>query len=115
MNLLSSVPRTAACASATPRSRSTDRWSRRTRGWCSACAPRTWRWADRGLPVEVDVVEELGADAYVYGHAVLDGGPANVVARVRGRSLPERGAVLRVAPRPGSTHLFAVEDGARLG
>ena len=65
--------------------------------------PEDLEVGDRGLPVEVDVVEELGADAYVYGHAVLDGGPANVVARVRGRSLPERGAVLQVAPRPGST------------
>jgi multiple sugar transport system ATP-binding protein len=77
--------------------------------------PEDLEVGDRGLPVEVDVVEELGADAYVYGHAVLDGGPANVVARVRGRSLPAKGALLRVAPRPGSTHLFAVGDGARLG
>ena len=116
MNLFEPVPRTAACASATPRSRSSESVRRGRPATAARRAPRgPARWGDRGLPVEVDVVEELGADAYVYGHAVVDGGPANVVARVRGRSLPARGAVLQVAPRPGSTHLFAVGDGARLG
>lgn len=38
-----------------------------------------------GLQVEVDVVEELGADAYVYGHTILDGKSHDIVARVDGR------------------------------
>jgi len=76
--------------------------------------PEDLEVGDRGLPVEVDVVEELGADAYVYGHAVLDGGSRTVVTRVRGRQLPEKGSVLQVAPRPGSAHLFSVADGRRL-
>src|SRR5690242_12802949 len=41
-----------------------------------------------GLQVEVDVVEELGADAYVYGHTVLDGKSHDIVARVDGRRPP---------------------------
>ncbi|HST14302.1 MAG TPA: sn-glycerol-3-phosphate ABC transporter ATP-binding protein UgpC, partial [Gaiellaceae bacterium] len=34
-----------------------------------------------GLPVEVDVVEELGADAYIYGHTTLDGKDHDIVTR----------------------------------
>ncbi len=41
-----------------------------------------------GLQVEVDVVEELGADAYVYGHTILDGKSHDIVARVDGRRPP---------------------------
>jgi multiple sugar transport system ATP-binding protein len=70
---------------------------------------------DRGLPMEVDVVEELGADAYVYGRTMLDGAPRTVVVRVPGRRLPDKGSVLQVAPRAGAVHLFSARNGHRLG
>jgi multiple sugar transport system ATP-binding protein len=69
---------------------------------------------ERGLPVEVDVVEELGADAYVYGHAVLDGESRPVVVRVPVRQLPAKGAVVQVTSVPGGAHLFSAADGRRL-
>ena len=68
-----------------------------------------------GLPVEVDVVEELGADAYVHGRTEVGGGTHVVTARVDGRRPPLEGDVVRVAPRPGSVHLFRVGDGERIG
>jgi multiple sugar transport system ATP-binding protein len=67
-----------------------------------------------GLPVEVDVVEELGADAYVYGTATVGDERRAVIARVDGRTPPEKGAVLHLAPRPGALHMFAGESGERI-
>jgi multiple sugar transport system ATP-binding protein len=67
-----------------------------------------------GLPLEVDVVEELGADAYVYGRTELGDRTHVVTARVDGRRPPAKGDVVRVAPRPGSVHLFRAGDGERI-
>ncbi|MDP1788802.1 MAG: sn-glycerol-3-phosphate ABC transporter ATP-binding protein UgpC, partial [Rhodoglobus sp.] len=41
-----------------------------------------------GLPVDVDVVEELGADGYLYGHTEIEGNRVDIVARVDGRNHP---------------------------
>ncbi|WP_219414962.1 ABC transporter ATP-binding protein [Pseudonocardia nigra] len=67
-----------------------------------------------GLATEVDVVEELGADAYVYGTAEVAGERHTVIARVDGRTPPSRGAVLHFAPKPNHVHLFAGESGERI-
>jgi multiple sugar transport system ATP-binding protein len=77
--------------------------------------PEDLRIAEHGIPVEVDLVEELGADAYVYGRAQVHGSDHDVVARVDGRRPPRRGATVHLAPEPGRTHVFAVADGRRLG
>jgi multiple sugar transport system ATP-binding protein len=71
--------------------------------------------SDRGLPVEVDVVEELGADAYIWGRATVAGDEHQIVARVDGRRPPEKGALMHFTPRPGHIHLFSSRDGHRLG
>ncbi|WP_226356422.1 ABC transporter ATP-binding protein [Pseudonocardia sp. ICBG601] len=76
--------------------------------------PEDLRPADDGIPVEVDLVEELGADAYVYGRARIDGAEHPLVARVDGRRPPARGTGLHLVPDPERTHLFAA-DGRRLG
>ena len=68
-----------------------------------------------GLKVEVDVVEELGADAYVYGHTNLDGKDRDIVARVDGRRPPMKGEVIYVRPQSGHVHLFDTKTGLRLG
>jgi multiple sugar transport system ATP-binding protein len=68
-----------------------------------------------GLQVEVDVVEELGADAYVYGHTILDGKSHDIVARVDGRRPPMKGASIWVRPQQGHVHLFDTKTGLRLG
>jgi multiple sugar transport system ATP-binding protein len=70
---------------------------------------------DRGLKVEVDVVEELGADAYIYGRAQLDGAEGQIIARVDGRRPPEKGSVISLAPKSDHVHLFSTSDGRRLG
>jgi multiple sugar transport system ATP-binding protein len=68
-----------------------------------------------GLQVEVDVVEELGADAYVYGHTTLDGTSYDIVARVDGRRPPMKGESIWVRPQSGHVHLFDTKTGLRLG
>lgn len=68
-----------------------------------------------GLQVEVDVVEELGADAYVYGHTTLDGKSHDIVARVDGRRPPMKGESIWVRPQSGHVHLFDTQTGLRLG
>jgi multiple sugar transport system ATP-binding protein len=67
-----------------------------------------------GLLTEVDVVEELGADAYVYGSTEVGGERRPVIARVDGRTPPSKGAVLHLAPREGALHLFAGDSGERI-
>jgi multiple sugar transport system ATP-binding protein len=67
-----------------------------------------------GLPVEVDVVEELGADAYIYGSADVAGERRPIIARVDGRRPPEKGSVLHLAPQEGHLHLFRADNGLRI-
>ncbi|MFM9447572.1 ABC transporter ATP-binding protein [Streptomyces acidiscabies] len=69
---------------------------------------------DKGLVVTVNVVEELGADAYVYGTAKVGEESKDLVVRVSGRAVPEKGSTLSVIPRAGETHVFSTSTGARL-
>ncbi|GAA1243909.1 diacetylchitobiose ABC transporter ATP-binding protein MsiK [Pseudonocardia aurantiaca] len=67
-----------------------------------------------GLPTEVEVVEELGADAYVYGSTEVGGERRPIIARVDGRTPPSKGSVLHLVPRSGGLHLFAGDSGERI-
>ena len=67
-----------------------------------------------GLKTTVNLVEELGADAYVYGTADVNGEEHDVIARVDGRRPPEKGASVNFAPKPGHVHLFSTTTGERL-
>ena len=77
------------------------------------------------IPVEVDFVEELGSDAYVYGHLVGDengeglgsgaeGTAKQLIVRVPPRTAPARGGVLHVRIREGQQHNFSASTGVRL-
>ena len=70
--------------------------------------------AGQGLKTTVNVVEELGADAYVYGSAEVNGKDYDVIARVDGRKPPEKGEQVYFAPKQGHLHLFSVGTGERL-
>ncbi|WP_034089136.1 ABC transporter ATP-binding protein [Streptacidiphilus albus] len=67
-----------------------------------------------GLAVTVNVVEELGADGYVYGSARVGDAEKDLVVRVNGRSVPLKGDVLNVVPRAGEVHVFSTSTGLRL-
>ena len=68
-----------------------------------------------GWPVTVDVVESLGADAYVYGHVdATDGSSKDIIVRTDGRTPPMRGDVVHIANIPNHQHVFHATTGARL-
>jgi multiple sugar transport system ATP-binding protein len=79
--------------------------------------PEAWRVVgehEGGLPITVTVVEELGADAYVYGSCDAPGSPEQLVIRVGGRRDHQRGQTLHVTTDPESVHVFDTATGERL-
>jgi multiple sugar transport system ATP-binding protein len=72
--------------------------------------PEAFDLAADGIPAEVEVVEEIGADSYVFAAADV----GKLVARVETKLAPERGARIALRPRAGEAHLFDPATGARL-
>ena len=80
--------------------------------------------ADGAIPVQVDVVEELGSDAFVYGSIPTEYGDADalhfeagdsqVVVRIDPREVPKKGEHIWVTIRGGEQHVFSAATGARL-
>jgi len=94
--------------------------------------PEDLELSDQGLAVEVDVVEELGADAYIYGRAIGTGDPNHpvapapgqataiggdlqIIARTDGRRPPMKGETVHFRPKADHVHLFDATNGQRLG
>ncbi|MGH3715304.1 MAG: ABC transporter ATP-binding protein [Micromonosporaceae bacterium] len=67
-----------------------------------------------GVPIVVDLVEELGSDAYVYGHADFDGAEERFTVRTDGRNTPSMGETVYVKPKVGHHHVFHSTTGERL-
>jgi multiple sugar transport system ATP-binding protein len=76
--------------------------------------PESLELASDGLQAEVEVVEEIGADAYVFCVAELPGGQVKLVARTDCRLAPERGARVALKPKSAEAHVFDPETGERL-
>ena len=75
--------------------------------------PEALELGSEGLEAAVEVVEELGADAFVFCTTELPGGPVRIVARVEARHAPPRGERVRVRPSPDhDLHFF---DADRIG
>ncbi|MBJ8339221.1 sn-glycerol-3-phosphate ABC transporter ATP-binding protein UgpC [Antrihabitans sp. YC3-6] len=76
-----------------------------------------------GIEMEVDVVEELGSDAYVYGRAIapadsqstaVDTTGVQITSRADWRNPPAKGARVNLYTDPSHIHFFATSDGRRL-
>ena len=68
-----------------------------------------------GIEVSVDVIEELGADGYLYGSTNVNGKSTDVVSRVDGRNHPMAGdTVYLKAAGDAIVHLFDAVSGDRL-
>src|SRR5690606_33699088 len=72
-----------------------------------------------GFPATVQVVEELGSDAFCYttlpGHDAGEGaGGVDVIARVDARTPPQKGETLHLRIRPEEAHAFSTVTGNRL-
>jgi len=77
--------------------------------------PEALDLASEGIPAEVEVVEEIGADAYVFCVAEVAGETTKLVARTDWRSAPERGERVKLKPHPDEAHVFDPETGERIG
>jgi multiple sugar transport system ATP-binding protein len=72
--------------------------------------PESIELAGDGIPVEVEVVEEIGADSYVFAASEI----GRLVARCETKHAPERGDRVSLRPKPGEAHLFDPVTGVRL-
>jgi multiple sugar transport system ATP-binding protein len=70
--------------------------------------------SEGGLPIVVDLVEDLGSDANVYGHADLDGGAERFVVRTDRRTMPHMGETVYLKPQVNQVHVFHAVTGARI-
>jgi multiple sugar transport system ATP-binding protein len=77
--------------------------------------PESLELAADGVSAEVEVVEEVGADAYVFCVSEVASEAVKLVARTETRSAPARGARVALRPRPEEAQLFDPESGRRLG
>jgi multiple sugar transport system ATP-binding protein len=80
--------------------------------------PESLERSDHGFELNVDIVEELGADAYLYGSlAGHENGElsSDLVARIDPRTIPPRGETVTMRVRPEELHLFSIGTGERLG
>jgi multiple sugar transport system ATP-binding protein len=69
-----------------------------------------------GISGRVTLVEELGSDSYVHVAAELESDPHTIVARLRDdQAVPRRGDQVSLSAAAEAVHLFAVDDGRRLG
>ncbi len=79
---------------------------------------------DGAIPVNVELVEELGSDAYVYGRltgseelaeGISSGaGTEQIIVRINPRDVPDKGGTIHARIRPGEQHVFAAAGGRRL-
>ncbi len=69
---------------------------------------------DGGLPIVVDLVEDLGSDANIYGHAALDGASERFVVRTTRAAMPSMGETIFIKPQPTQIHAFHATNGHRI-
>ena len=63
-----------------------------------------------GVPVRIDLVEELGSDSFAYGTADLGDRTASVSVRLANRDAAVVGATLHITVAQESAHLFDSVD-----
>src|SRR4249919_2282473 len=80
--------------------------------------PEAWRLVsaeEGGLPIKVTVVEELGADGFVYGTCDVEGVTGTVIVRVSSaRDSVRKGDTIHVTTDPKNVHVFDTDSGDRL-
>ena len=74
---------------------------------------------DQGIPLDIQLVEELGADSYLYG--TLSGlkddelvDAQQIIARVGVRNVPQKGEVVRLEADPQYVHVFSNKTEQRI-
>jgi multiple sugar transport system ATP-binding protein len=73
--------------------------------------------AENAFPVDVDIVEELGSDAFVYGEPAVPGSvlhSENLIARIDPHDAPRKGDQIWVRPKAHAMHFFMASSGQRI-
>ena len=82
--------------------------------------PESFSLGEEGIGLDVAVVEELGADAYLYGtlmgaeHAEVEDASRQIVARISSRRPPQHGEQVRLVIDPSNVHVFSQETTERI-
>ncbi len=76
--------------------------------------PESLEVAEEGIPAKVDVVEDVGADAFVFCSTELGGETTKLVARSEARKAPRQGDRVTLRPRADEALLFDPASGERL-
>ena len=76
--------------------------------------PESLEVAAEGIPARVEVVEDVGADAFVFCAAEMNGESTRLVARTEARRAPQQGDSVTLRPRAEEAHLFDPVSGERL-
>jgi multiple sugar transport system ATP-binding protein len=74
---------------------------------------------DNAFPVDVDIVEELGSDAFVYGEPAGAGTAEairndNIIARIDPHVAPRKGDSIWLRPKVHAMHFFVSSSGQRI-
>jgi multiple sugar transport system ATP-binding protein len=69
---------------------------------------------DKGVPATVEVVEELGSDAFLHASVKGSEGTQLLVARVDPKNPPAKGEDVSLAPTTEHLHWFDSATGARV-
>src|SRR5690606_7730330 len=69
--------------------------------------------SDGGMPVKVELVEDLGAHANVYGYADINGKQERFVATIERQLMPQMGDTVYFKPTKGH-HAFHAVTGNRI-
>ncbi len=77
--------------------------------------PESLELAADGIAAEVEVVEDIGADAFVFCAAEIGGESTKLVARAGAKRAPARGERVLLRPVAEDAHVFDPVDGARIG
>ncbi|MEP6551168.1 MAG: ATP-binding cassette domain-containing protein, partial [Gemmatimonadales bacterium] len=79
--------------------------------------PEAWQIVSEsqdGMPMKVTMVEELGADSFIYGTSGVEGTPSNIIVRADARDTAHKGDTIYVTTDPMHVHVFDTDTGERL-
>jgi multiple sugar transport system ATP-binding protein len=68
----------------------------------------------KGLAMDVVLIEELGSDAYMYGNVEDAGQSREVVVKLDRNMRFDKGDVVQLSADPATMHVFDKAGGARL-
>ncbi len=77
--------------------------------------PESLELASDGIAAEVEVVEDIGADAFVFCAAEIEGVATKLVARAGAKRAPARGEHVTLRPVAEDAHVFDPVSGDRIG